>query len=186
MSPIETRPVAQITNLAEDMTLTDLENIILIEDSREQVGWGSQGLFQAPYVRTGLTVGDYSVLALEALIAIERKSLPDLINSCTNDRSRFESELKRSRHWHKFFVVCECHAADLLVDSFGRMSKANPKSVWGTVTAWSSRYAPFLFAENQKIAAAWTESLLVGYAREFFKRVQIMNRSAKKVVSNAA
>jgi DNA excision repair protein ERCC-4 len=186
MSPIEMRPVAPISSPVKDMTLTDIDSIILIEDSREQVGWASQGLFQAPYVRTGLSVGDYSILGLESLIAIERKSLPDLINSCTNDRTRFESELKRSRHLHKFYVICECSASDLLVESFGRMSRANPKSVWATAMAWSSRYAPFLFAENQKIAARWTESLLVAYAREFFKQTQIMSRSAKKAASDAA
>jgi len=152
--------------------------ITLIQDTREQSGYGP--LFQTSHVIETLTCGDYSILGCEELISIERKSFPDLLNSLTNDRKRFEAELKRARHYHKFFVVMECSARDLLVDDFGRLSKASPRSIWGTVAVWSSRYVPFLFGHDRQTAARLTEALLVGYAREFHKRAEGMVKAATK------
>jgi DNA excision repair protein ERCC-4 len=115
----------------------ELSDIILVQDSREQIPYGP--LFQTPYVVSGLDCGDYSVAGLEHLISIERKSLQDLLGSLTNGRDRFESELKRARSLHKFYVLVECSPGDILVDDFGKLSRAHPRSIWGTICAWSTR-----------------------------------------------
>ncbi len=60
------------------MTLDPFQ-IIIVQDNREQAGYGSGGLFKTPYVTGTLSHGDYSVLGLEELISIERKSLADLL-----------------------------------------------------------------------------------------------------------
>jgi DNA excision repair protein ERCC-4 len=150
--------------------------IILVVDSREQTPW----TFQSPTVSGALQYGDYSVLGLESLISIERKSLTDLLGSLTNDRARFETELKRARSLHKFFIIAECSPADLLVESFGKLSRAHPRSVWGTICAWSTRYAPFLFGGDREHAARIAEGILWAYAREFQKTTERMTKACTR------
>ena len=44
-----------------------------------------------------LNVGDYSIAGLESVVAIERKSLPDLVACCGRERERFQ----RNRRLHR-------------------------------------------------------------------------------------
>lgn len=151
--------------------------IVLIQDSREQLGYGP--LFQTPHVVSGLDCGDYSVAGLEHLISIERKSLQDLLGSLTSGRDRFEAELKRARSLHRFYVLIECSPKDLLVNDFGKLSRAHPRSIWGTICVWSTRYHPFIFGGNRADSARLCEGLLVGYAKEFLKGAERMTRGAR-------
>jgi len=154
------------------------QDIVLVQDSREQLPYGP--LFQTPYVVGALDCGDYSVAGLEHLIAIERKSLQDLLGSLTNGRERFESELKRARSLHKFYVLVECTPAHLLVEDFGKLSRAHPRSIWGTICTWSTRYHPFIFGGNRADSARLCEGLLVAYAREFLKGQEAIRKAAAK------
>ena len=153
--------------------------ILLVEDSREKNGY--QDLFQTPCITGTLQVGDYSVCGLESLISIERKSLPDLLGSLTAGRDRFETELKRARSYHRFYVLVECAPSDLLVESFGKLSRAHPRSIWGTICTWHSRYVPFMFGEDRNTSARLCEAILVAYAKEHWKAVDSMNRAIKKL-----
>jgi DNA excision repair protein ERCC-4 len=149
--------------------------IVLIQDSREKHGYAH--LFQSPHVVAGLDCGDYSVAGLEHLISIERKSFQDLLGSLTSGRDRFEAELKRARSLHRFYVIVECTPRDLLVDDFGRLSRANPRSIWGTICVWSTRYHPFIFGGTRADSARLCEGLLVGYAKEFLKGSEAMRKA---------
>jgi ERCC4-type nuclease len=160
-----------------------LDNIVLIEDSREQLGYASEGLFQTAHVVSCLEIGDYSLAGAEGQIAIERKSLPDLIQSLTWERTRFERELKLSRSWHRFYVVCESTPAEIFSGAY--RSEATPKAIWETIAAFSIRYCPFLFTGDRRHGAMLTESLLLKYAREHFRVVDSMAK-AKKAISKAA
>ena len=151
------------------------EPVILVEDTREQLGYSD--LFTVPCRRGALDVGDYSVVGLEELVAVERKTLQDLVGSVTHDRDRFERELKRSRTLHRFFVVLEFRPSDLLVESFGGMSKASPASVWGTVMAWSIRYSPFLFAGSRAHGARITQGILAAYAKGIIKNYVVFGKA---------
>jgi hypothetical protein len=51
-----------------------------------------------PSVCRTLLTTDYSAAGFESLFAIERKSIPDLVNCCTGEnRVRFERKLQRFR-----------------------------------------------------------------------------------------
>lgn len=155
-------------------------DVILIQDSREQNGYGP--LFKSPFVIQGLETGDYSVLGLEDRIAVERKSLPDLLGSLTKGRKRFEQELKRARAYHRFFVVVEASQATLLDGDYQDISLVNPLSIWETIAAFSVRYGiPFLACQNRRIGAALTESLLTKYARESTRGVDTMRRAVRRL-----
>jgi ERCC4-type nuclease len=142
-------------------------DITLVQDSREQFGY--QALFQTPTVVGGLVYGDYSVAGLESLIAIERKSLPDLLGSLTQGRDRFETELKRARSMHRFFLLVECYAEDILNADGFEWSRVSPRSVWGSLMTWTTRYHPILFGGTRETSARICEAILVAYARDIFK-----------------
>jgi DNA excision repair protein ERCC-4 len=68
---------------------------VVVFDSREQDPLIFQNLTS---VRGTLYTGDYSILGLEELIAVERKTIPDLVSCCMGEnRERFERELHRLR-----------------------------------------------------------------------------------------
>lgn len=50
-----------------------------------------------PSRSAGLVTGDYLAEALEHVVAVERKSVPDLTGSLSSGRERFERELHRLR-----------------------------------------------------------------------------------------
>ncbi|MEW6347689.1 MAG: ERCC4 domain-containing protein [Thermodesulfobacteriota bacterium] len=156
---------------------TNQPDIILIQDSREQAGY--QSLFQSPCIVQGLELGDYSVVGLEDLIAVERKSLADLLQSITHERTRFERELKQARGLHRFFVVVEAGPATILAGDY-QHSKAHPNAVWATVMSWSTKYCPFIFAGTREHGARIIEGLLTQYAARHLKTVRGMERATKK------
>ena len=69
----------------------------LIVDSREQSPFSFKGpRYEDVTVEVGtLTVGDYSLAGLTDKVAVERKSLPDLVACLGRERERFERELQR-------------------------------------------------------------------------------------------
>ena len=70
----------------------------ILFDSREQLAYGFER-YDCEVMQAALPVGDYSLPGFEDRIAIERKSLDDLI-ACLmgTNRDRFERELAKSRH----------------------------------------------------------------------------------------
>jgi ERCC4-type nuclease len=78
-------------------TLGDLADAqpVVVYDSREQ----SPLIFtHLESIRGTLQTGDYSILGLEQLFSIERKSIDDLVCCCMGEnRERFERELHRIR-----------------------------------------------------------------------------------------
>ena len=68
-----------------------IQPIVLI-DRREQHAWRFENL---PSELGTLDTGDYSVRGLEHLVAVERKTLDDLLGCCGRERDRFKRELAR-------------------------------------------------------------------------------------------
>jgi len=129
-----------------------------------------------------LSFGDYSILGLESLISIERKSLSDLLGSLTTGRERFERELAKARPYHFFAVIIEASAQDVLEGRFD-LSCANPKAIWESIAAFTIRYCPFIFGGNRLTASKMTESLLLKFAREYLKAVESTIRAARRLAS---
>jgi DNA excision repair protein ERCC-4 len=161
-------------------------DILLVEDTREPLVGGFSDFFITPCIRAALPTGDYSVAGAEHLVAIERKSVIDLVKSVIHQRERFERELSRARGFDYFAVVCECGADDLLAGRWGRFkSKANPVSVWESVAAFTVRYGtPFLFAGDRTTGAHLTESLLLKWVRERYKTRRMIQKAGQVVITN--
>ena len=143
--------------------------MIILKDTREQAPY----LFDRWNIKTqetGLTTGDYSILGFSDKIAIERKTLNDLI-SCLMDkqRERFEKELTRGRSYELFVVVIEANLFQISNKNYH--SVMNPDAVLQSIIAFHVRYGvPFLFAGDRSGGEYMTFSLLSKYLYEIEKR----------------
>lgn len=147
----------------------------IIIDTREQLPYH----FQTPAVKGTLPTGDYSISGLEDLIAVERKTLPDLIGCLCTGRERFEKELYRGKSLDYFCLVVECSLSDLANGSY--RSKMTPKSAIQSLMAFSIRYRlPIFFVENRDYGSRVVESLLLKYTRELEKRAEAISKPSQK------
>ncbi len=141
-------------------------------DSREQLPY----VFDIPSVVGKLDTGDYSVKGLEGCVAVERKSLDDLIGSITTGRERFKKELQRGKGLDYFALVVEGTLQDIAEHRY--RSKMLPKAAIQSLIAFSVRYRlPVFFVENRAYGQRITESLLTKYAREIEMKAKLMEQS---------
>ncbi len=116
-----------------------------------------------------LAVGDYSLAGLTDRVAVERKSLPDLVQCLGRERERFERELARGAALDAFAVVCEASWLDL--SRGGYRSRLNPHAACQSVLAFAGRYRlPFLFAGSRSAAEYMTWGFLRQYLEGARKR----------------
>lgn len=145
---------------------------MIIIDSREQLPYR----FQTPAVKGTLTTGDYSIVGAETFIAIERKTLDDLIGCLCTGRERFERELHRGKALDYFAVIIESSFTDIVSGDY--RSKMTPKAAIQSILAFSVRYRlPVFFVENRNYGERVTESLLLKYAKELEKRTEAISKS---------
>ena len=150
--------------------------MMILIDTREQKPY-SFNIYQAPTERVTLSCGDYSLAGFADRIAIERKSLDDLIGCLTGkDRTRFERELARAGSYERFAVVIESEIQDV---SAGRYkSKMKPHAVLQSITAFYIRYGvPFLFCGNRDAAEYTTFWTLQKYYSEIEKRFENLQKN---------
>jgi ERCC4-type nuclease len=146
----------------------------IIIDTREQLPYR----FQTPAIRGTLATGDYSIAGLDDYIAIERKSLDDLIGCLCTGRQRFERELHRGKALDYFCVIVEATLADIAKGDY--RSRMTPKAAIQSLMAFSVRYRlPVFFVESRNYGARVTESLLLKYAREVEQRAEAVSSCAK-------
>lgn len=138
----------------------------IIRDTREQTGYDfvRQG---GEVVEAALPTGDYSIPGLKDSIAIERKSIDDLIGCLTGGRERFERELQRSMALDRFYVVVEASTDDV---SSGRYrSKMKPHAALQSIIAMSVRYGvSFVWAGSR----AGGEYITFHILRHYLKNAQ--------------
>ena len=78
-----------------------ITNDMIVTDTREQKPlWNNTQKYK-------LDFGDYSIVGHETHFAIERKSLPDLLQTLTAGHKRFKQELKRSSIARCFIIVVD-------------------------------------------------------------------------------
>ena len=112
-----------------------IEPTILI-DSREQRPLAFAHL---PVERAMLDAGDYSVAGLTHLVAVERKSLSDLLACVGRERSRFRRALQRLRAYPFRLLVVEA-TAEALEGGLWR-GQIKPAHVLGSLAAWTAQFA---------------------------------------------
>lgn len=133
----------------------------VVIDTREQTPLVFEHL---PTTRGTLETGDYSIAGLEHLVAVERKSLDDLLACCGHGRDRFKRELQRLKAYRYRMLIVEASAADL--ESGQWRSQLKPQHVLGSLASWTATYSlPVWLAGTHKAAGEFTERFLYQAAR---------------------
>ena len=133
----------------------------ILVDSREQCSWQFENL---PSKVASLTTGDYSIAGLEHCVAVERKSLPDLLACCGRERDRFRRELARLRGFRFRCLIIEASHADLEAGQW--RSQLKPAHVLGNLSAWTVQFGlPIWLAGDHEAAARFAEKYLYQCAR---------------------
>lgn len=149
----------------------------IVIDTREQLPfsfhqWGED----IETARAALPTGDYSVAGLENRIAIERKSLADLVQCLGRDRTRFAKELLRARALESFCVVIESSWQDMAAGKY--RSNLDPGAACASVAAFMARYhIPFFFAGSRAQAERFTVLFLRQYLRGKARELNIIRQA---------
>lgn len=145
--------------------------MLIIVDSREQCPYAFED-YECECKTQTLHCGDYSPAGFEDRVAIERKSLDDLVGCLMGcNRERFERELYKFRFYDLAVVVVEAAFDDV---SKGRFrSGIKPHAAMQSIFAFQVRYrVPFLWCGNRAGAEYVCYSLLSKYLYEIEKRYQ--------------
>jgi len=59
--------------------------------------------------------------------------------------------------------------------------QVHPAAAWESICAFSVRHCPILFAETRGIAAKLVESLLMKFAREFFRTALEIQKASERI-----
>ena len=131
--------------------------------------------------RGTVPTGDYSLPGCEALVAVERKSLDDLVGCLMGaGRDRFEKELSRAGGLESFAVVIEASMDD--VRHHGYRSRMEPHAVLQSVTAFAVRYGTsFIWAGSREGAEYSTYWFLQKFAAEQCERLRRVTKALEPV-----
>ena len=136
------------------------EQVTAIVDTREQ-----QPLDVGPLqsVRQSLPTGDYSVLGLENVVCVERKSLADLVQCVGRERRRFENVVHRLLAFPVRLLVVEATWRDL--EAARWRGRVTATQVLGSTLSWISRGLPIVMAGNPQQAGRLVSRFLFLAAR---------------------
>ena len=122
-----------------------------------------------------LTTGDYSVAGLEHVVAVERKSLADLVLCVGKERKRFEREVQRLLAYPVRAIVVESSWADLELGNW--RSQVTPESAVGSVLGWIAQGLPVVMAGNRKRAEEYVVRLLLITVRRRWREALALLRN---------
>lgn len=136
---------------------------VVLIDTREQLPYdfGNHRNWIGETVRTKLDAGDYSVAGMESLLALERKSLPDLLKTLFHSRELFLRECQRLTLYRWRALLIEATYEEIKSRYTGTFSSAHPNGVTGTLDALEARYGiPIIYTSKrrelaQEKAASW-------------------------------
>ncbi len=122
-------------------------------------------VFQEAKIEVGiLQTGDYSLKGFENQVAIERKSLSDLLLSFEIECERFIREIQDLKAYAYRALVIESSLSALNAENW--RSKITPRTVIRRLLRLSSNGLHVVWAENRKMAARAIESLLKLFLKE--------------------
>ena len=144
----------------------------IVVDSRERHPFGFSRWPDCEVVTGALPTGDYSLAGLEDKIALERKSLADLVGCLTgSDRTRFERELVRAKGLDYFSVIIEAGFTELTGKQY--RSAMNPHAAAQSILAFQVRHgASFIWAGTRTGAEYTAFWILSKYLREAELRLE--------------
>ncbi len=136
---------------------------IIVIDTREQEPYAFHPE-RAAVVRRALRAGDYSLEGCEERVAVERKSLDDLVRTVIRERERFRRELVALSGYEAACVVVEAGLPDVLGTRY--RTGAHAASVLGAVVSIILDHGvPVFFCTDRPAARQFTEAYLLRFHR---------------------
>ena len=167
-------------------------DMTILVDSREQKPWDFSGYATSDLsihtVRCALNIGDYSLLDYPNL-AIERKSLNDLIGTLSSNtrRERFKQEIfyRATARGVILIVVIEGSIADVLQKKYNWGT--HPHSILMTCQHWSRYWGiPFIWCGNRSTAQQYAFMTLSIYQQKMQKGlIGCLSKTQKGKLKNA-
>ena len=167
--------MTRIRNLDLPATMP-IEAVVAVVDSREQHPYTFDRIQQQTAT---LTTGDYSAAGMLDHIAIERKSLPDLIGVVGRDRERFEREIQRLLAFPVRAIVVEASWQD--IDAGEWRGRVTPLQARESLLSWIVRGVPCVMAGSRGRATAMVESILIRSVTHQYRRMRELGRHIQQV-----
>lgn len=153
------------------------EHITVAVDTREKTPLDLKPL---RITSATLDTGDYSVAGLEQIIAVERKSLQDLLTCIGTERERFEREIQRLMAYPVKALVIEATISQIQAKMY--RGKVHPNAALGSIMGWMVRGLPVIWAENHITAGELTAKFLyLAAKREWAKAYPFLASMAETV-----
>lgn len=136
-----------------------MDRVVVVVDTREQEPWTFDPE-RIEVVRRALPAGDYSLAGRERSVAVERKSLEDLVSTVIRRRDRFRRELQQLEHYDFACVVVEAELREVLLGRY--RSAAHPSAVLGAVLSIAVDYrVPVFFCSDRQVARLFVDGYLL-------------------------
>lgn len=147
----------------------DPADVAGIIDTREQHPLDLQPL---QTMRGTLATGDYSLRGLTHCVAIERKSLPDLLGCVGRERERFEREIMRLQAYPVRALVVE--STWQAIERGEWSSKVTAAAAMGSLIGWIAAGIPVVMAGDHERAGKFVAKLLYTTARRRWQELRTM------------
>jgi DNA excision repair protein ERCC-4 len=145
------------------------EQITAVVDSREQC---PLDLSPLRTITGTLTTGDYSVVGLERVVAVERKALGDLLGCVGRDRERFEREVLRLLAYPVRALVVESSWPEIEAGEW--RGDIRPAVVVGSLLGWIAAGLPVLLVGDHDRAGRYVGRLLFTAARRRWREARAL------------
>jgi len=117
-----------------------------------------------------LYTGDYSLKGFENFVAIERKSIDDLMGCIGTHRERFNREIIRLKGYEVKCIVAEATWARIEKGDY--RSRVHSSAAIGTLMGWIAEGIPICMADNHKRAGVFIARMLYITARRYQFRLK--------------
>ena len=113
-----------------------------------------------------LPVGDYSIEGMEDILALERKSLEDLVGTLMHGRERFFAMCEKMAQYRHRAIVVEGTYEDVKSPYPSNFTTAHPNGVAGTLDAVEAKFGiPVIYTSRHKDLA---EEKVASYLSKHF------------------
>lgn len=120
----------------------------------------------------GLYTGDYSIKGLEHLVAVERKSLDDILGCIGSNRERFEREMQRILGYpHRLLII---ESTWKTIEDGAYRSRVKTQSAKGSLLGWMSKGIPVHFAGSHAEAGRTVAQFLYVTANRRYKELKAL------------
>lgn len=147
------------------------QRVTAVIDTREQL---PLDLTPLRTIVSTLPTGDYSISGLEDVVAVERKSLGDLLSCVGRERERFDREVQRLLAYPARAPVVEATWPE--IERGDWRGNITPRQALGSVLGWMASGLPVAMVGDHTRAGRYVWQLLFTAARRRWREARALIR----------